>query len=81
MDHATIADMMQRKTWFVKAGMTPEEALKTTTVNAAELLGQEESLARCIPVTLLTLWPSSQLRALQARAGRAIHPSGSQAMR
>jgi imidazolonepropionase-like amidohydrolase len=30
--------------WFVKAGMTPEQALKTTTVNAAELLGQEKSL-------------------------------------
>jgi len=26
--------------WFVKAGMTPEEALKTATVNAAELLGK-----------------------------------------
>jgi imidazolonepropionase-like amidohydrolase len=44
MDHATIADMVQRKTWFVKAGMTPDEALKTTTVNAAELLAQEKSL-------------------------------------
>ena len=30
--------------WFVKAGMTPEEALKTATVNAAELLGKSEEL-------------------------------------
>lgn len=30
--------------WLVKAGMTPEEALKTATVNAAELLGKSEEL-------------------------------------
>ena len=30
--------------WFVKAGMTPEEALKTATVNAAELLGKSGEL-------------------------------------
>ena len=30
--------------WFVKAGMTPEEALKTATVNGAELLGMEDEL-------------------------------------
>jgi len=30
--------------WFVKAGMTPEEALKTATVNAAELLGKKDEL-------------------------------------
>lgn len=30
--------------WFVKAGMTPEQALRTATVNAAELLGQSENL-------------------------------------
>ncbi len=28
--------------WFVKAGMTPEQALKTATVNAADLLGQDK---------------------------------------
>ena len=30
--------------WFVKAGMTPEEALKTATTNAAELLGKSGEL-------------------------------------
>ena len=30
--------------WFVKAGMTPEQALRTATTNAAELLGMEKSL-------------------------------------
>jgi len=30
--------------WFVKAGMTPEEAVKTATTNAAELLGKKDEL-------------------------------------
>jgi len=30
--------------WFVKAGMTPEEALRTATTNAAELLGKKDEL-------------------------------------
>jgi imidazolonepropionase-like amidohydrolase len=30
--------------WFVKAGMTPEQALQTATVNAAALLGKEKQL-------------------------------------
>jgi imidazolonepropionase-like amidohydrolase len=30
--------------WFVKAGMTPEQALRTATTNAAELLGKEREL-------------------------------------
>ena len=30
--------------WFVKAGMSPEEALKTATANAAELLGKSDEL-------------------------------------
>jgi imidazolonepropionase-like amidohydrolase len=35
--------------WFVKAGMTPEEALKTATVNAAELLGRGGELGAVAP--------------------------------
>ena len=35
--------------WFVKAGMTPEEALKTATVNAAALLGKSDDLGRVKP--------------------------------
>ena len=35
--------------WLVKAGMTPEQALKTATVNGAELLGREKSLGALKP--------------------------------
>jgi len=35
--------------WFVKAGMTPEETLKTATVNAAELLGKGNELGAVAP--------------------------------
>jgi imidazolonepropionase-like amidohydrolase len=35
--------------WFVKAGMTPEQALKTATVDAAELLGIQDRLGRLKP--------------------------------
>jgi imidazolonepropionase-like amidohydrolase len=35
--------------WFVKAGMTPEEALKTATTNAAELLGKGNELGAVGP--------------------------------
>jgi imidazolonepropionase-like amidohydrolase len=35
--------------WFVKAGMTPAEALRTATVNGAALLGMEKSLGRVAP--------------------------------
>jgi imidazolonepropionase-like amidohydrolase len=41
--------------WFVKAGMTPEQALKAATVNAAELLGQEKSLGSLRPGYLADL--------------------------
>jgi len=35
--------------WFVKAGMTPEQALRTSTTNAAELLGKEKELGAVAP--------------------------------
>ena len=35
--------------WFVKAGMTPAQALGTATTTAAELLGQAEALGRLAP--------------------------------
>jgi imidazolonepropionase-like amidohydrolase len=35
--------------WFVKAGMTPEQALRTATGNAAELLGKEKELGAVVP--------------------------------
>src|SRR6266436_1583491 len=41
--------------WFVKAGMSPEEALKTATTNAADLLGKEKSLGALRPGYLADL--------------------------
>jgi imidazolonepropionase-like amidohydrolase len=35
--------------WFVKAGMTPEQALRTATVNAADLLGMRDDLGAATP--------------------------------
>ncbi len=35
--------------WFVKAGMTPEQALATATTNAAALLGMEKDLGAIAP--------------------------------
>ncbi|KPJ60376.1 MAG: amidohydrolase [Latescibacteria bacterium DG_63] len=35
--------------WFVKAGMTPEEALIAATINGAALLGMEEELGKVAP--------------------------------
>jgi imidazolonepropionase-like amidohydrolase len=41
--------------WFVKAGMTPEEALRTATVNGAALLGKETELGAVAPGFLADL--------------------------
>ena len=35
--------------WFVKLGMTPEQALKTATTGAADLLGMKSELGRLAP--------------------------------
>jgi imidazolonepropionase-like amidohydrolase len=35
--------------WFVKAGMMPEQALRTATTNAAELLGKDKELGAVSP--------------------------------
>ena len=35
--------------WFIKAGLTPEEALKSATVNGAELLQIQDSLGKLRP--------------------------------
>ena len=35
--------------WFVKAGMTPQQALETATVNGAELLGMADTLGALRP--------------------------------
>jgi len=35
--------------WFVKLGMTPEQALTTATTNAATLLGKEKELGAIVP--------------------------------
>jgi imidazolonepropionase-like amidohydrolase len=35
--------------WFVKAGMTPEQALRTATTTAAELLGKDKELGAVAP--------------------------------
>jgi imidazolonepropionase-like amidohydrolase len=41
--------------WFVKAGMTPEEALRAATTNAAELLGKGNELGAVAPGYLADL--------------------------
>jgi imidazolonepropionase-like amidohydrolase len=41
--------------WFVKAGMTPEQALRTATTNGAELLGKEKELGAVAPGCLADL--------------------------
>ena len=41
--------------WFVKAGMTPEQALKSATITGAELLGLPDRLGRVAPGFLADL--------------------------
>ena len=59
--------------WFVKAGMTPEQALRTATTTGAEMLGSRGSArpprARAISPT------SSQSRATRSRRSRRSSPA------
>jgi imidazolonepropionase-like amidohydrolase len=41
--------------WFVKAGLTPEQALQTATTISAEMLGQQDRLGRVAPGFLADL--------------------------
>jgi len=45
--------------WFVKAGMTPEQALRTATANAAELLARKRNWVQSLLVILRT-WSRSK---------------------
>jgi imidazolonepropionase-like amidohydrolase len=40
---------MRELDWFVKMGMTPEQALKTATTEPAAMLGMEKSLGAVAP--------------------------------
>ena len=40
---------MQELAWFVKFGMTPEQALQSATILPAEMLGMEKSLGAVAP--------------------------------
>lgn len=46
---AMIGETTKELDWFVKAGMTPEQALETATTNAAVLLGDDKELGRIAP--------------------------------
>ena len=46
---AMIGETTKELSWFVKAGMTPEQALETATTNAAALLGEDKELGRIAP--------------------------------
>ena len=46
---ALIGETTRELGWFVKAGMSPEQALATATTNAATLLGRENELGKVAP--------------------------------
>ena len=47
--YTMFGENMRELGWFVKAGMTPEQALQTATGNAAALLGKEKELGAVAP--------------------------------
>jgi imidazolonepropionase-like amidohydrolase len=58
--------------WFVKAGMTPAQALAAATVNGAALLGQEKQLGALVPgytadIVAVEGNPLADIRAVTAR--------------
>jgi len=58
--------------WFVKAGMTPAQALAAATVNGAALLGQEKQLGALAPgytadIVAVEGNPLTDIRAVTAR--------------
>lgn len=48
--------------WFVKAGLTPAQALESATTNAAALLGMQDQLGAIAPGYLQTSWRSMVTR-------------------
>jgi imidazolonepropionase-like amidohydrolase len=46
---AMIGETTRELDWYVKAGMTPLQALNTATVNGAALLGKEKDLGKLAP--------------------------------
>lgn len=58
--------------WFVAAGMTPAEALRTATINGARLLGQQQHLGRLVPgyaadIVAVSGQPLTDIRAVTRR--------------
>ncbi len=46
---ALLGETTQELAWFVKAGMTPDQALATATTNGAAMLGKENELGKLAP--------------------------------
>ena len=58
--------------WFVEAGMTPAEALRSATINGARLLGQQQHLGRLAPgyaadIVAVSGEPLTDIRAVTRR--------------
>ena len=65
--------------WFVKAGMTPEQALATATTIGAELLGQEDRLGRVAPgfaADIVAIDGDPLANITRCRHGRALGDEG-----
>src|SRR6266550_4161589 len=49
MDDSTIAELVRKLNWFVKLGMSNEQALQSATILPAEMLGMQASLGAVAP--------------------------------